>query len=192
MALAFCGSYHINQDGEITSNSDRRTARFGLNQGEWGIFDLDFFLGNMPFRTLITNGASVVFRKPKEKIPEKLFSFRQTSDVFIWTYLLQNKSFAFLNKKLNYFRKHENSTTVKMYKSRMRDVYIEKVHYLNYFKLNYKFIEFTKQYIQSYVWNNKKDALNLEIIRKIENVSFAGIKYYYYLFLFLTKKLLKK
>ncbi|MDX9790955.1 MAG: glycosyltransferase [Candidatus Kapabacteria bacterium] len=189
LSLVFCGSHVINEKGEVYANSDRRTAPFGIAQDEYCIRDIDFFLNNMPFKTFITNANSVVFRKPVNKIPDELFSFAQTSDTFIWTYLIQEKPFAFLNKKLNYFRRHQNSTTIKMYGSKMKVVYEEKVQYLNYFNLNHKFDVFVKQYIQSYIWNNKKKALDTKIISKFDKVSFPVVCYFYNLFIFLMKKM---
>ena len=90
----------------------------------------------MPFDTYITNGSSVVFRKPKFEILSELFTNRQCSDIFLWSYLLEKSSFAFLNKNLNFFRRHEGSTSSFLQKNKLETIYHEKAKYLNYFEWN--------------------------------------------------------
>jgi hypothetical protein len=142
----------------------------------------------LPFSTYITNGSSVVFRNTSSKIPDKIFTNKQSSDLFLWTYLLQQKSFVFLNEKLNFFRRHDDSTTTKTSKFNLESVYHEKADYLNYFKQTNKNTEFINHYIKFYINLNKSKIFNISSILKIKNVKYLKLKYIRLLFKFYLNK----
>src|SRR5690606_22327942 len=146
----------------------------------------------MPFSTFITNGSSVVFRKPESGFPGHFFNYKQMTDAFLWTYLISSKKFAFLNKKLNSFRRHSSATTVRMYKHHVRQIFFEKADYLNYFGLNQKFKIFVKEYLRLYVWHHKSKIFDFEVINRIQGIPFKKMIYLRLLLVFFVKKSFSK
>lgn len=177
MALVFCGNNVVDENDFIFSNSDRRTVRLNVPAGELGIFPKETFLENMPFKTFITNGSSVVFRKPQIPLPEEFFNYRQMTDGFIWTYLLENQSFGFINEKLNSFRKHQGATTIRMYHRHLKEVFLEKADYVHYFDIQGKFSEFIDEYLRLYVWHNKSKSFDFEVVDKFNNQPYRRYHY---------------
>jgi len=191
-SLSFCASVYVNEKEEVLYTSINRTQDLNVPIGAAKMFCGDKLLDKMPFNTYITNGSSVVFRKPIKKIPQEIFQHKQISDVFLWTYLVKTKSFLFCNQPLNFFRRHEESTTSKMFHLSSKKVYIERANYLNFYNEKDKYKYFLKHYIEHYAWNNKKDMLNTKTISHIKGVSRIKLKYYGLLLLFSLKQVLKK
>lgn len=190
VSLAFCGSNYIEENG-IIYNSTNRVKDLEVEKGKYKVIDNTVFFDRMPFNTYITNGSSVVFRKPIIDIPTFIFTNRQCSDIFLWSYLLKDNSFAFLNKNLNFFRRHAGSTTLFLQENRLEDIYHEKVKYLNYFDLTEKYSQFIDHYISNYIWNNKKDFLNISSIKKIQKNKNLKTLYFYKLIRFTIEKFFK-
>lgn len=191
VALAFCGSNYI-EDSKIIYDSTNRTKDLEVDFGKYKIVGDNVFLSKMPFNTYITNGSSVVFRKPKEKMNVELFNNRQLSDLFLWSFLVQNRKFVFLNKNLNFFRRHENSTTTKMSISSKKIVYEEELKYLNFFEQNYKFQFFLDHYVKHFVWSNKKEVFNYKFLKKIKGIDKIDIKYFQSIIKFIQLKIKSK
>ncbi|MGL3001277.1 glycosyltransferase family 2 protein [Flavobacterium sp. RSSB_23] len=191
VALAFCGSNYI-EDSKIIYDSTNRTKDLEVDFGKYKIVGDNVFLSKMPFNTYITNGSSVVFRKPKEKMNVELFNNRQLSDLFLWSFLVQNRKFVFLNKNLNFFRRHENSTTTKMSISSKKIVYEEALKYLNFFEQNYKFQFFLDHYVKHFVWSNKKEVFNYKFLKKIKGIDKIDIKYFQSIIKFIQLKIKSK
>jgi glycosyltransferase involved in cell wall biosynthesis len=176
VALAFCGSNYV-EDDKIIYDSTNRTKDLDVERGKYKIIPSEIFLNRLPFDTYITNGSSVVFRKPKKKMNVELFNNRQLSDLFLWSHLIQNGELVFLNKNLNFFRRHDDSTTTKMNISSKKIIYEEMLKYLNFFKQKYKFQIFLDHYVKHFVWSNKKEVLNYKFLRKIKGIEAIDIKY---------------
>jgi glycosyltransferase involved in cell wall biosynthesis len=191
VALAFCSSNYI-ENNNIIYDSRNRTKDLNVETGEYKVINSSVFFDRMPFDTYITNGSSVVFRKSKLEIPPVLFTYRLCSDIFLWSYLLENSSFAFLNKNLNFFRRHEGSTSSYLQKNKLESIYHEKAKYLNYFAQTEKKDEFIEHYIKHYIWNNKKEFLNTSSIQKIQTDKNFRVQYFYKLVQFFIFKLLRK
>lgn len=177
VTLAFCGSNYVEND-KIIYDSTNRTKDLNVEMNKYKVIDSNIFFNRMPFNTYITNGSSVVFRKPKEKMNIELFNNRQLSDLFLWSHLIQKNEFAFLNKNLNFFRRHENSTTTKMSISSMKIIYEEALKYLNFFEQNYKFQTFLDHYVKHFVWSNKKEVFNYKFLKKIKGIDKIDVKYF--------------
>ncbi|WP_299060170.1 glycosyltransferase family 2 protein [uncultured Polaribacter sp.] len=191
VALSFCASNYVNQEGEYLYDSTNRLKKLEVVRENYGVFSSEVFTNSMPFHTLITNGSSVVFRKPQDCIPEEIFTFKQCSDIFFWTHLLKCNKFIFLNKNLNYFRRHEDSTSTKNFNFNLLSVYKEKIEYLNIFKQHHKYEEFIEHYVIFYVLKNKSKFHKIDFLKKLNNIRFIKIKYYKILFKIFLKKLNK-
>ena len=122
----------------------------------------------------------------------ELFNNRQLSDLFLWSHLIQNNKFAFLNKNLNFFRRHENSTTTKMSISSKKIVYEETIKYLNFFEQNYKFQLLLDHYVYHFVWPNKKEVFNYKFLRNINGIDKISIKYIVSIMKFVKLKIKSK
>lgn len=190
--LSFCSSIYVNENKEQLYSSSKRTKNLKVLEGKHGVFDQSILVDKMPFNTYITNGSSVVFRKPKLPIPEAIFNNRLCSDIFLWSFLVQNNSFVFLNMNLNFFRRHEGSISTHLQKNKLESVYHEMAKYLNYFKQTEKYNQFITHYIKHYIRNNKKDFLNSSSIQKINTSKNLKLLYFYKLGQFTIHKLLKK
>jgi glycosyltransferase involved in cell wall biosynthesis len=188
-ALSFCSSVYVDTDENHLYDSTKRTEQLNVLDGQFKVFNGSVLIDLLPFSTYITNGSSVVFRNTSSKIPDKIFTNKQSSDLFLWTYLLQEKSFIFLNEKLNFFRRHDDSTTTKTSKFNLESVYHEKANYLNYFEQSIKYKEFISHYIKFYINTNKSKMFNISSILKIENVKYLRLKYVKLLFKFYLTKI---
>lgn len=191
VALAFCGSNYV-ESGEIIYDSTNRTKDLNVEINKYNVINSNVFFNRMPFNTYVTNGSSVVFRKPNLQIPSELFNNRLCSDIFLWSYLLQNSSFAFLNKNLNFFRRHEGSTSSYLHKNKLESIYHEKAKYLNYFKQTDKCNQFLDHYIKYYIWNHKKEFLNTSSIQVIQSGEKLRVLYFYKLIQFFIYKIFTK
>lgn len=190
VSLAFCGSNYVEED-KITYDTTNRMKDLDVQIGKYKVLDGNVFFDKMPFETYITNGSAVVFQKPKGIIPNEIFVNKQCSDIFLWTYLLQENGFVFLNKNLNFFRRHENSTTRIMLEKNMEAIYHEKAFYLNYFKQFEKADAFIEHYIKHYIFNNKFDLFNVSSLAKIKKKRIVQ-KYFKILLLAVVHKIKTK
>lgn len=188
ISLSFSASNYVDKNNFFLYNSDKRAEDLQIKEDDFGIFDFSHFIKKTPFNTYITNGSSVVFRNPKKKMPNEIFSLKQTSDQFLWTYLIREGCFAFLNKKINYFRQHKGSTTQKNTKENNGSLYIEVANYLNFFNLSYKYEAFVDHYIKHFVWKNKIKFFSTRVICQVKNVKKAKQIYYSKLFHFILNK----
>ncbi|WP_299017193.1 glycosyltransferase [uncultured Polaribacter sp.] len=191
-ALSFCGSNYVDENENYLYNSTKRTSDLNVDIDSYKLFTSDVFMNGMPFNTYITNGSSVVFKKPKEKIPSDIFKFKQASDIFLWTYLLEHNTFVFLNIELNYFRRHDDSTSTKITKFRQGSVYYEKAAYLNMFNQQSKYKKFIKHYIKYYIWKHKNQVLDTKALKTIDKAPFKILNYYLEFISFGFKRILNK
>lgn len=156
-ALVFTASNYVNSQGEFLYNTNKRFAKLNLKEDESDVFNSTLILDDLPLDPLITNGSSVLFRKPKSLIPEVIFENKQLSDLFLWTYLLKDKHFICINNPLNYFRRHEDSTTAKNFKKKNAKIYYEYLTYALFFQLDkLNFEKIFNHYIRRYLIPNRK------------------------------------
>ena len=191
LKIAFSATNYV-EEGKIIYDSSKRTSFLKVEENKFGIFNGEVLLNTMPLGTLITNGSSVIFRKPSGKIPETIFENKQASDIFLWTYLVESYSFAFVNKKLNYFRRHNDSTTTKISANSQKSVYKEYIKYLNFFKQEIKFQLVLNHYIKHYVWNNKTEVFDYSLLKRTNNINSVDIKYFTALVKFCIKRIYEK
>lgn len=173
-AIAFTASTMIDKNGQVLYNTNRRFAHLNLGKNSSRLLDSQTFNQCMPMQPLITNASAVVFRNPKSKIPVSLFNFKQISDLFIWTYLLADNDLILINKPLNTFRRHEDSTTERNLKVNQLDLYAEYCQYVAYFKLNKtKSIEVIHHYFKHCLKPKRKTLgyFNVTPISNLPNLS---------------------
>ena len=164
--LSFCSSNLVDEQNNIISNTEKRTKSLSVVHNQYKVFEGKTFIEKMPLETYINNGSAVVFRKPSVEIPTIIFSYRQSSDIFLWTFLLTNSSFIFINKKMNFFRRHENSTTTILSNSKaIIGTYKEVISYIVYFNYPEKSINIINHYFNNYIWKNKGEMFNFEVFK---------------------------
>ncbi|MDC0006385.1 glycosyltransferase [Winogradskyella sp.] len=155
--LAFTGSNYVNEYGEFLYNSSKRFSKLKLKTDETRVFDGEVTIKDLPINPLITNGSSVVFRKPITTIPDIIFQNKQISDLFLWTYLVRASSFICINQMLNAFRRHDASTTTINFGENNSKVYEEYVRFVNYFQLGVsKSSKVEDHYIKHFLIPNRK------------------------------------
>lgn len=173
IALAFCNSNYIDINNEYLYDSSKRTSFLEVTKEDYKIFNSSILLDSMPLNPLITNGSSVVFRKPLKDVPIEIFQQKQFSDLFLWSYLVKNRDFGFLNKNLNFFRRHEDSTTTKNQSVNKKRLFDEIIFYSNYFKIS-------KEKIKAVIFHFAKDSsFSMHTLKNIEGLSQLEIRYYY-------------
>lgn len=182
VALVFTASNYIDKKGKLLYNTDFRMKSLKVKDDDFKIFDSKIFLRRLPIFTYITNGSAVVFRNPKQTIPDSIFSHKQLSDLFLWTYLVNCKKVAFINKKLNFFRRHEASTTTLYSSDNDGKIYKEFVSYINYYKCPRK-IQYAvvKDYVYNYIMTkrNKRGFFYLTPISQMNNLSNVSLRWLY-------------
>ncbi|HMO34117.1 MAG TPA: glycosyltransferase family A protein [Lacibacter sp.] len=130
--LAYCQSYRMNQDGEITGNWQSFTDEMDEEQ-----FKADFIMEGKEYirrflihRNTIPNASAVVFRKAVYDqaggAPESL---RTNGDWLVWLKMLCHGKVAFVAQPLNYFRYHGCSVIAKHKLHNDEQVYKEQYDY---------------------------------------------------------------
>lgn len=184
--LAFCTSIYVDAHKNFLYTSENRTKNLNST---CNVINGSVYIEKMPFNTYITNGSAVVFRKPENTIPKELFNYKQCSDIFLWTFLLKDATFIFLDKKLNYFRRHEDSTSEKIAINKKKSVYFEKAEFLNYFDQNKKYKIFINHYIKFYINLNRNKFLEIKPVLAIKKVKFLKFHYFKQLIKFYLNKI---
>lgn len=190
--LVFCTSNYVDENNKFLYDSRKRTLPLGISEDTFGVIQNQVIINSFPFNSFITNGSSVVFRKPSNAIPVELFRNRQMSDLFLWTWLIQKQDIAFLNKKLNNFRRHADSTTTKIDLYQRETLYGEFIDYLNLYPTTKKnellFAKFVKEY---WIIQLKKGHFSIQKLRGLKNYNFftLRIKLMVHLFRFVLSKL---
>ena len=191
LPLVFCTSNYVDQDCNFLYDSRKRTFLLGVSDDKYGIVKNQVIMNSFPFNPLIINGSSVVFRKPKNPVPDAVFKHRQMSDLFFWTWLIQNTDVVFLNKKLNYFRRHEDSTTTKIGLTQREILYNEFIYYLNLYPDDNKIAILFKNFISDFWWSKfKKGQISLVPLASLKNFNFFTLrmKFIKHLFRFVLSK----
>lgn len=118
-SYCFTGSHSINEYGEMfpvdfdrwTTKQKRRSANLGVFAGK------DYVIHNLYWVNYIYNASGVVFRRECfERITDySCFSMRYCGDWLFWVEMSLQGDVIEIYEKLNRFRQHEHSTTVKSY-----------------------------------------------------------------------------
>ncbi len=175
VGLAFTASHYVDEKGALLYNTDRRFSMLGINDGEVLRYKSQMLTNHLPLNPLITNGSAVVFRNPESVLPEALFQNKQLSDLFLWQYLLIDKDFVCINKKLNYFRRHSESTTTKNFNHNSHTVYEEYSRFANYFKIGTaKNKTIVSHYVKHFLIPNRK-SLGLFHLKPVKDISLSKL-----------------
>lgn len=197
--IAFTSSNYIDEHDSFLYDSRKRTEKLNVEEEAYRVFDSNVILKELPLNPYLINASALVFRNPKQKVDESIFSFMQKSDQFLWTVIAQNKSVCFLNKKLNYFRQHGQSTTSKNFNTKQIEVFRQNIAYCNYFNLgNEKLISMLKGYIrlifQNKIYSNvliPKQIFNLEGVSKLKIIVVYKVLLFQYVLRYLKRKIIR-
>lgn len=175
--LVFCSSNYVDENNCFLYDSGNRTLPLGISEGLGGTVKNEVILKGFPFNSFITNGSSVVFRKPAIVMPDELFQNLQMSDLFLWTWLIQKQNVIFLNKKHNNFRRHKDSTTTKIWLYQRGMLYKEYVNYLNFFPDKLKVDLLFEKFINNYwIGQVKKGRFEINLLRDLEDYNFFTLR----------------
>lgn len=172
--ITFCNSQYVDHRGAFLHDASKRLAHLNVAKGDYNFFKSNILLESMPLHSLITNGSCAVFRRPNMNLPEDLFIHSQISDIFLWTYLITNKTFAYSNSPLNFFRRHEMSTTTLNISNSNHKIYEEYCEYANFFLLGKnKSKQIVEHYTKHFLIPNRKlfGYFNKEPLRKLKSIS---------------------
>ncbi len=115
--FCFLGSYCIDEDGNrMKTDFDRWSSRQQSNPSGFSVFNgLDYILHNLYWRNYIYNASGVLFRKEAFNNVSDLscFNMRYCGDWLFWIEMARQGEVVEVYKKMNCFRQHSSSTTVK-------------------------------------------------------------------------------
>ncbi len=114
--LVFCNSVIINTEGKIMGNTNDWTDKHLQNQGDKKITlfnGFDFCRDHLFLVCRLPNASAVVFRRDivinnLHWVDENL---KNSGDWKLWLNIALNYDLLWVNKNLNYFRKHTNNVT---------------------------------------------------------------------------------
>lgn len=149
VALAYSQSYEINSKGYIIGTWFDQTKVFDAKRwvSDFIIPGNEMLKKYQVYTNCLPNASAILFRRDKaEKIGMADETYKLNGDWLFWIRLLENSSVAFIEKKLNYFRKHDSTVRSKTQKAGT-GVY-EYSRILNYV---FSHVEFTKPEIRKIV-----------------------------------------
>lgn len=114
--LIFCNSHIINAEDTIIGNTNDWTQQYAAAQKEDKITyfnGYDFCRDHLFLLCRIPNASAVVFKR--ELVADNLYwideNLKNSGDWKLWLNIAMHADFIWLNKDLNYFRKHANNVT---------------------------------------------------------------------------------
>lgn len=191
IGIVYCDSYIFNESKKKIDSriSDFLNSKFKhqnwinsyVHSGDKEIKDA------LIYNCTIGNVSSAVFRKEAILNADPFnVSFKYYGDWYAYLKIAKESSIAYINKPLNYFRRHSNSTTFKAGKSALKETFLIYNWIINqnfeprsviYRQAFFPFIN--ELYADGLSWNPLYDLKNLFPINK-------------YLYLKMTAKLLKR
>jgi glycosyltransferase involved in cell wall biosynthesis len=109
-SLIFCDSYLIDEKSKISKVEFTKPT--SLSNALFIRFDGNFFLKKfMLLSNSIYNASSVLFSKKKALAISGYEDYQLCGDWYFWCHMIKNSKLIFLNKKLNYFRKHSQEVS---------------------------------------------------------------------------------
>ncbi len=170
IVLAYSASIIVSEDSVMIKKDDwaqkmdlRKWSSNYLIEGKLEI------LNYLRYRNIISNASSVIFRKDSVRGIERATSMSYCGDWYIWLQTIKNGKICYVNKPLNYFRKHASSTRSFKELKREEDRFAE-----------YFFIIRTSTSFRERFLNRKKYDWILKELREkeihIKNLSFLKIK----------------
>lgn len=130
IVLAYCATVHFD---EISNKKYRDTWADALDTNRWkndhfnnGFDEIENYFR---YRNIIPNASASVFKKSVIEKFELPIAMKYCGDWYVWINLLKHGDIAYVNKPLNFYRKH--LTTTRVFKL-LKD---EKVRFGEYFKI---------------------------------------------------------
>ncbi len=109
--VIYCQSYDVDERGEIIGDRSEYTKPFESNlwEGSFDINGIRLVEEYMIYKNVIPNASAVIFKR--DLIDEGVFSkallnMKMCGDWLFWVILSAKTQVSFINKHLNYFRKH--------------------------------------------------------------------------------------
>ncbi|TDP00882.1 glycosyltransferase family 2 protein [Flavobacterium sp. 245] len=130
VVLAFCNSINVNQQGEKLGIN---TWAMSFDKLKWKVSYVNDgkseIKTHLRYRNCIPNASAVIFKR--DAVEDLFFedSFYFCGDWSFWLKLLHKGQIAYLNRPLNYFRKHAVSTRV------IKDYENEKKRFQEYYSI---------------------------------------------------------
>ncbi len=147
--LAYCATLHFD---EINNNKYRDTWATELDRVRWNDDycnkGVDEIKNYFRFRNIIPNASAALFKKNAIAKIELPTAMKYCGDWYVWINLLKHGDIAYVNKPLNFYRKHLNTTRV--FKA-LKD---EKIRFGEYFKIineNSNIVD-RWRYLKNYKW----------------------------------------
>lgn len=111
IVLCFCRSKVINENNQDHNMSIYTSSKWNKSFIEYGI---KFVKRNMLSSNSICNASAVVFRKSTiKKVSKYYMSFKASGDRAFWIEVAKQGNVSYINKPLNFFRKHNNEVSPK-------------------------------------------------------------------------------
>lgn len=112
VVLAYTGSQMVDAEGKnITLDWDKFPGNLPVRTK---FLSRDFLLRNMLWGTSVYNASMVLFRKEcYAKVNCSYKEFRYCGDWFFWVEICRQGNVIRVNRKLNYFRQHDNKVSPK-------------------------------------------------------------------------------
>lgn len=114
ITLCSCRSFRTTEDGKIEGEhvwadqlDSQKWKHEYINDGNHEITNY------LIYRNTIANASACIFKKDAVVNYNFLNRFYYCGDWLLWVKLIENKKIAFVPEKLNYFRRGNNSTTLK-------------------------------------------------------------------------------
>ena len=128
LGLVFCKSIQIDKNGAITSLLSDKYNSFENQELKDHRSIIKYLLKD----SLINNVSSVLFNSESFKFVnfQKLISFKNVGDKFVYISIGLNKNIHIYNKSLNYSRSHGNNTTTNNFKN--KKIYVDRLHIIDY------------------------------------------------------------
>lgn len=128
--LAYCATLHFD---EINNNKYRDTWAETLDKVRWS---KDYFNEGSDeikkyfrYRNIIPNASAALFKKSGITKVELPTNMKYCGDWYVWINLLKYGDIAYVNKPLNFYRKHLSTTRV------FKQLKDEKIRFGEYFKI---------------------------------------------------------
>lgn len=143
LVLAYCQSYRMDSNGEITGDWKNHTDDLDPKKFEhsFTMQGLEFIINYFKEKNIIPNASGAIFKTAIfNSVNKSNPEFKFIGDWDLWYRLLSQGEIYYHNQNLNYFRYHETSVIAKAFKNNNRpiDISIEAISFFKGLLIFYK------------------------------------------------------